>query len=124
MYAQWCFGGDLLAWNLSSPFLLLLTGKMPGYIQQQLLISSGFVARPFAGNGRVNFGVLPCFFSPCTTQDWLFELSDQTLHGKTKEYCMLSTIYCYRPLHVNVFICRASAEALKTFIVDLCKHSI
>lgn len=58
------------------------------------------------------------------TQDWLFELSDQTLNGKNKAYRILCTIYCYRPLHVSVFIRREAAEALKTFVVDLCKHSM
>lgn len=37
---------------------------------------------------------------------------------------MLCTIYCYRPLHVSVFIYREVAEALKTFIVNLCKRAI
>lgn len=63
MYAGWHFGGDLPAWNLSSCFFALAHGKMPGYIQQQLVMSTGFVALPFAGTGTVNYGMLPCFFS-------------------------------------------------------------
>lgn len=48
---------------LAALFLPLLTGKMPGYIQQQLVISTGLVALPFAGPGRVNCGVLSFFLS-------------------------------------------------------------
>lgn len=53
----------LPAWNLSSRLLLLLTGKMTGYIQQQLVMPTSFVALPFAGTGIVNCAMLPCFFS-------------------------------------------------------------
>lgn len=106
-------GGDLLAWNLSSRFLLLPIERMPGYIQQQLVVSAGFVALLFADTGIVNCAVLPHFFSDVQLKIGFFLLSDQTLNGKTKAYCMLRTIYCYRPLRVSVFICREAAEALK-----------
>lgn len=86
-------GGVLLAWKLSNNFLLLLTEKMPGYIQQQLVVSAGFVALLFAGTGVVNCAVLPRFFSDVQLKIALF-LSDQTLNGKTKSYCILCTIYC------------------------------
>ncbi|NWR90306.1 IPYR2 pyrophosphatase, partial [Furnarius figulus] len=46
-------------------------------------------------------------------------LSDQILNGKTKAYCIFCTIYCYRPLHVSIFIRRGAAEAQKTIVVDL-----
>lgn len=36
--------------------------------------------------------------------------------------CTLCPVYCYIALHISVFICRTAAEALKTFVVDLCKH--
>lgn len=52
-------------------FLLLLTGKTPGYIQQQLVISTGFVVLPFAGTGIVNCYVAMLF--QCATQDLLFQ---------------------------------------------------
>lgn len=48
---------------LAAFFLLLLAGRMPGYIQQQLVMSTIFVALPFAGTGIVNWAMSPCFFS-------------------------------------------------------------
>ena len=48
---------------LAALFLLLLTGKVHGYIQQQSMTSTSFVVLPFAGTGIVNCAVLPCFFS-------------------------------------------------------------
>lgn len=99
----------------------LLTGRVPGSIQQQLVMSAGFIVLPFAGTGVVNCAVLPrCFYN----MHLKVGFSDQTLNGKIKAYGMFCTIYCYRPLHVSVFIHREAAEAQKIFVVDLCKHSV
>lgn len=71
------------------------------------MVSAGFVALLFAGTGIVNCAVLPHFFSDVQLKTGFFLLSDQTLNGKTKAYCI------HRPMHVSVFICREAAEALK-----------
>lgn len=101
--------------------LPLLTGKMPGSIQQQLVVSVGFIVLPFAGTGVVNCAVFPCCFYNTHLK---IGFSDQTLNGKTKACCIFCTKYCYRPLHVGIFIHREAAEAQKTFVVDLCKHPV
>lgn len=63
--------------------LPLLTGRMPGSIQQQLVMSAGFIVLPFAGTGVVNGAGLPCcFYNICLKMGF----SDQTLNGKTKAF--------------------------------------
>lgn len=74
-----------------------------------------------AGTGVVNCVVLPCCFYNMHLK---IGFSDQTLNSKTRAYCAFCTIYCYRPLHVSVFIHGEAAEAQKSFVVDLCKHSV
>lgn len=101
--------------------LPLLTGKMPGSIQQQLVMSAGFIVLPFDGTGVNKCAVLPCCFYNMYLK---IGFTVQTLNGKTKAYCIYCTINCCRPLHVSVFIHREAAEAQKTFVVDLCKLSV
>lgn len=88
--------------------LPLLTGRMPGSIQQPLVMSAGFIVLPFAGTGVIDCAVLPCCFYNMNLK---IGFSDQTLNGKTKACCVFCTIYCYRPLHVSVFIHKEAAEA-------------
>lgn len=84
-------------------------------------MSAGFIVLPFAGTAVVNCAGLPCCFYNMHLE---IVFSEQTLNGKTKACCIFCTIYCCRLLHVSVFIHREAAEAQKTFVVDLCKHSV
>lgn len=122
VYARWHFWGDLLAWDCSNHYILLLSGKVPEYIQQQLVISTSFVVLPLNGSDVVNCDTLSCFFPNVQLKIGFLSLHGQTRNGKNKLYCTLCPIYCNILLHMSVFVCRAAAEALKTFAVDLCKH--